>query len=191
MIGAVVLAAGRGTRFGGDKVVAPLRGTAVVRHVVDRLQAGGLAPIVVIVAPGSEEARRALDGTGVAIVENPQRDEGLSASLRLGVASLPETIDGFVVALGDQPDIDPQLVTRMVDVWRDSNAAAVVPEYADGRGNPVLFDDTMRRHLAQLTGDAGARELLERMGDRVVTLSVEGKAPRDVDTPEDLRALEG
>lgn len=191
MIGAIVLAAGEGTRFGGDKVTARLRGLAVVRHVVDRLQEAQLAPIVVIGAPGAHALRDALAGSAATVVENPRRDEGLSASLRLGVESLPAELAGFVVALGDQPGIDAGVVARMLAVWRDSNAAAVVPEYADGRGNPVLFDDTMRRHIALLTGDAGARDLLQRMGDRVVTVPVDAPAPRDIDTPDDLRALEG
>ncbi len=191
MIGAIVLAAGEGTRFGGDKVTAPLRGTPVVRHVVDRLLEAELAPILVIAAPGAQGVRDALAGTAAQVVENPARDEGLSASLRLGVETLAEGVAGFVVALGDQPGIDAAVIARMVAVWRDSNAAAVVPEYSDGRGNPVLFDDTMRRHLAKLTGDAGARALLERMGDRVVVVAVDAPAPRDIDTPEDLRALEG
>lgn len=190
MIGAIVLAAGRGTRFGGPKVTALLRGTPVVRHVVDRLQEGGLAPIVVVCAPGDASVRAAVDGSGVTLVENPVRDEGLSASLRLGVESLPGTVDGFVVALGDQPLIDPEVIRRMLGAWRDSNAAAVVPEYLDGRGNPVLFDNTMRRHLVALTGDAGARDLLQRMDDRVVAVAVDAPAPQDVDTPGDLRALE-
>lgn len=190
MIGAVVLAAGRGTRFEGDKVVAPLRGTAVVRHVVDRLARAGLSPIVVVAAPGAAELRRVLEGTNAQVVENPQRDDGLSASLRCGVASLDASVDGFVVALGDQPEIAPDLLMRLVDAWRNSNAAAVVPEYRNGRGNPVLFDDTMRPRLTRLTGDAGARELLRQMGDRVVTVRVDADAPRDVDTRADLRALD-
>lgn len=190
MIGAIVLAAGQGTRFGGAKVTAPLRGTPIVRHVVDRLQEAGLAPIVVVCAPGDASVRAAVDGSGVMLIENAARDDGLSTSLRLGVESLAGTVEGFVVALGDQPLIDPEVIRRMVGVWRDSNAAAVVPEYRDGRGNPVLFDDTMRRHLVTLTGDAGARELLQRMGDRVVAVAVDAPAPRDVDTPSDLRALE-
>jgi molybdenum cofactor cytidylyltransferase len=188
-IGAVVLAAGRGTRFGGDKVVAPWRGTAVVRHVVDRLACAGLSPIVVVAAPGADEVRRVLEGTEAQVVENARRDDGLSASLRCGVESLDANIDAFVVALGDQPEIAPAVVAHMVEIWRNSNAAAVVPAYRDGRGNPVLFDDTMRRHLTRLTGDAGARGLLEQMGERVVAVPVDADAPRDVDTRDDLRAL--
>ncbi len=190
MIGAVVLAAGRGARFGSDKVVASWGGTPIVRHVVDRLVLAGLSPIVVVCGPDAEGLQTLLDGTDARVVANPRRDEGLSSSLRLGIETLPTALDAFVVALGDQPGIDPALIGRMVDVWRDSNAAAVVPEYRDGRGNPVLFDDTMRRRLMMLTGDAGARELLAGMGDRVVPVPVDADAPRDVDTRDDLRALD-
>jgi CTP:molybdopterin cytidylyltransferase MocA len=62
--------------------------------------------------------------------------------------------------------------------------------YRGVRGNPVLFDDTMRRHLVALRGDSGARDLLDAMGDRVAWVAVDLDAPRDVDTPDDLRALD-
>lgn len=191
MIAAVVLAAGRGERFGGEKVVAELHGIALVRHVVDRLRLAGLSPVIVVAGASSVAVRDALLGTDADVVENPRPDDGMSASLRIGVEALPEECDAFLVALGDQPLLDAGVVRALTDTWRDSNAAAVVPVYRDGRGNPVLFDATMRRRLRALEGDAGARALLEAMGDRVVRLAVEADAPRDVDTPDDLRALGG
>lgn len=191
MIAGVVLAAGRGARFGGDKVLAPLRGQPVVRHVVERLHAAGLSPVLVVGGAGVDALRAALADAPAQVVENAAWMEGLSASLRAGVAALPDESPAFVVALGDQPFIEVAVVRALVETWRGSNAAAVVPAYADGRGNPVLFDATMRRRLAGLHGDTGARALLEAMGDRAVRLPVEGRAPRDIDTPDDLRALEG
>lgn len=191
MIGAVVLAAGRGERFGGDKVLAPLRGIPLVRHAVDRLALAGVSPIVVVGGATGEGVRAALAGTPAEVVVNPNPALGLSASLRTGVEALPAACDAFFVALGDQPLLDVEVLRRLVETWRGSNAAAVVPVYRDGRGNPVLFDGTMRRQLRGLAGDAGARELLEAMGDRVVRVDVDVDAPRDVDSPDDLRAIEG
>jgi molybdenum cofactor cytidylyltransferase len=193
MIGAVVLAAGRGTRFGGGKVLAPWRGVPLVRHVVDRLGLAGLSPVIVVCGAGEEEAalRSAIAGTEARLVVNPRPDDGLSASLRLGVEAMPSEVGAFVVALGDQPSLDVAVVRQMAEHWRDSNAAAVVPVYRGVRGNPVLFDDTMRRHLVVLRGDVGARDLLEAMGERVAWVAVDADAPRDVDTPDDLRALDG
>lgn len=191
MIAAVVLAAGRGERFGGGKVVSELHGIALVRHVVDRLRLAGLSPVIVVAGAISAAVRDALLGTDADVVENPRPEDGMSASLRIGVEALPEECDAFLVALGDQPLLDADVVRALTDTWRDSNAAAVVPVYRNGRGNPVLFDATMRRRLRALEGDAGARDLLEAMGDRVVRVPVDADAPRDVDTPDDLRALGG
>ncbi|MFN8666169.1 MAG: nucleotidyltransferase family protein [Gemmatimonadaceae bacterium] len=191
MIGAVVLAAGRGERFGGEKVLAEVRGIALVRHVVDRLRLAGVSSVVVVAGPAPDGVRAALAGTDADIVPNPAPSDGMSASLALGVAALPEEVDAFVVALGDQPFIDAAVVRALGETWRDSNAAAVVPMYRDGRGNPVLFDASMRRRLQALEGDMGARELLAAMGDRVLRVPVDADAPRDVDTPGDLQALGG
>ncbi|HEX4933179.1 MAG TPA: nucleotidyltransferase family protein [Gemmatimonadaceae bacterium] len=191
MIGAVVLAAGRGERFGGDKVLAEVRGIALVRHVVDRLRLAGLAPVVVVAGPSPDGVRSALVGTDAQVVANPDPSSGMSGSLGLGVSALPVEVDAFVVALGDQPFIEASVVRSLGETWRDSNAAAVVPMYHDGRGNPVLFDASMRRRLQALEGDMGARDLLAAMGDRVLRVPVDGDAPRDVDTPDDLQALGG
>jgi len=191
VIAGVVLAAGQGTRFGGDKVLATVRGTAIVRHVVDRLAAGGLSPVVVVGGASADGVRRALAGSDAQVVVNPRPADGMSASLAIGVAALPPSVDAFVVALGDQPGIDAAVVRALAETWRDSNAAAVVPVYRSGRGNPVLFDHTMRQQLAALSGDAGARDLLASMGDRVVRVTVDADAPRDVDSRDDLHAVGG
>ncbi|MCC6931614.1 MAG: nucleotidyltransferase family protein [Gemmatimonadaceae bacterium] len=191
MIGAVVLAAGRGERFGGDKVLAEVRGIALVRHVVDRLRLAGVACVVVVAPAPGDGVRAALAGTDADVVVNPAPSDGMSASLALGVAALPDEVDAFVVALADQPFIDAAVVRALGETWRDSNAAAVVPMYRDGRGNPVLFDASMRRRLQALEGDMGARDLLVAMGDRVLRIPVDADAPRDVDTPEDLQSLDG
>ncbi len=191
MIAGLVLAAGMGSRFGGAKLVAPLRGTAIVRHVVARLIDAGLTPVVVVAGSDRDAIVDALEGADVEVVVNPNPESGLSSSLRLGVDALPDYVGAFVVALGDQPLIEPAVVRSLVDAWNQSNVAAVVPEYRDGRGNPVLFDATLRRRMAGLTGDVGARNLLEQLGDRVGRVRVDADAPRDVDTLADLESLEG
>lgn len=191
MIGAVVLAAGRAERFGGDKVLAALRGVPMVRHVVDRLTRAGVSPIVVVGGASVDGVRTALADTSADVVVNAEPEHGLSASLRVGIEALPAACGAFFVALGDQPFVDVDVLRELAATWRGCNAAAVVPVYRDGQGNPVLFDGTMRRRLRDLTGDAGARTLLAAMGDRVVRVAIDADAPRDVDTPADLRTLEG
>ncbi len=189
MIAAVVLAAGAGTRFGGPKVMAEHDGVPLVRHVVLRLRAAGIAHVVVIASDHLPGIGDAIEGTEATVLSIPP-GSAMSDSLRKGADSLPAACEAFVVALGDQPLIDPEVVTRLVSTWERSNTAAVVPVYAGGvQGHPVLFDGTMRRHFAQLSGDRGARELLQRMGDRVSWITIDAPVPADVDTPDDLRQL--
>jgi molybdenum cofactor cytidylyltransferase len=190
MIVAVVLAAGAGSRFGGAKVAATIAGTPVVRHVVDRLRKAGIQDVVVTAGEHVAAIRAALDGSGARIV-SVEGNDGMSASLRAGLAALPSRCDAIVVALGDQPFIDTTVVAELITTWSSSNAAAVVPRYQGGvQGHPVLFDATMRRRLSLLTGDRGARDLLREMGDRVVWLDFDHPVPADIDTPADLDELQ-
>lgn len=191
MIGAVVLAAGQATRFGSPKVVARLRGIELVRHVVDRLALAGVSDIVVTAGEHLIAIEAAVSGSSARVIRVPAADSGLSASLNTGVAALSEDCRVFVVALGDEPLIDPLLVKRLREAWEGSNAAAVVPVFRGGvRGHPVLFDISMRRFLRELQGDQGAKGLLDKMADRVIFLPVDADPPRDVDSNEDLAALE-
>jgi molybdenum cofactor cytidylyltransferase len=191
VIGAVVLAAGQATRFGGPKVVARLRGIELVRHVVDRLALAGVSDIVVTAGEHLMAIEAAVSGSSARVIRVPAADSGLSASLNTGVAALSEDCRVFVVALGDEPLIDPLLVKRLREAWEGSNAAAVVPVFRGGvRGHPVLFDISMRRFLRELQGGQGAKSLLDKMADRVIFLPVDADPPRDVDSNEDLAALE-
>ncbi|MBV6522244.1 MAG: Nicotine blue oxidoreductase [Gemmatimonadaceae bacterium] len=190
MISAIVLAAGRATRFGTSKIVAPLWGTPLVRHVVDRLQRAGIDEAVVVAGEASEAIAHAVQGTGARVVVNRDPATGLSGSLRVGLRSVSPDADAILVALGDQPLIDASVVDGMIAAWRSLRGTIVVPVYNGERGNPVLFDRSLRPVLEALEGDRGARDLLADHGGAVYRFRVQAAAPKDVDTVDDLAGLE-
>ena len=191
MIGAIVLAAGRGTRFGGVKVLAAHAGAPLLVHVIDRLRASGLERVIVTAGDHAEAIAAAVAGREVTVV-TVDPEAGMSASIRAGIGALPKECDAFLIALGDQPGIDPVVVRRIIETWERSTSAAVVPVYQDrAPGHPVLLDATLRRRLEVLTGDRGARDLLLALGDRVVWMDVEAPVPVDVDVPADLDRIGG
>ena len=188
MIAGVLLAAGRSTRFGGDKLLAPLHGHPVLYWSASAL-AAEVDAFYVVVPVGDTKRIAALAGLAVVVVEHAGRDAGMASSIAAGIAALPSSADAVVIALGDQPTASPAVVSRLCERWRADGAAAVVPSYRDGRGPPVLFGRASFGALRVLTGDAGARSVLDALGDAAATVAVADAAPFDVDTPEALRRV--
>lgn len=186
MIAGILLASGASTRFGGDKLLAPLDGRPVVRWSADAL-VDRVDTLVVVVREEALTVRRALEGLPIRWAINHDAERGMSTAIRAGIAALPVSVAAAIVALGDQPLVDPGVVERLVARWREHSAPAVQPRYDDGRGHPVLFDRSLFPALSALEGDVGARAVLESVADSLDLLTVAGPRPIDVDTPEALR----
>jgi CTP:molybdopterin cytidylyltransferase MocA len=190
----VVLAAGRGVRFGGDtpKSLLAFRGKPLVEHAVDAAGASGLTPVVVVASDDRviEVLETRIGRGSVQLVRNDAPERGISSSLQVALQSLlpDERIDGVVVGLGDQPLVGAEAYRR-VAAARDAGAELAVATYAGVRGNPVLIGRSHWPEALALGGDEGARVLLRRYGAVEVPCDGTGR-PDDVDTPEDLASLE-
>lgn len=186
MIAGLLLAAGGARRFGSQKLVSLLDGVPLVRRSADAL-AAGTDELIVVVGNESDLVRKALIGLPACVVENKHWQTGMASSLACGIGALPPAAEAVVVALGDQPGIDPAVIHRVIDTWQETAKPIVVAEYVDGRGHPVLFARSMFEELLSLSGDRGAKALIERSTDRLAVVEVKERAPKDVDTEEDLR----
>lgn len=193
-LGAVVLAAGAGRRFGGHKLAAELRGRPLLQHVLDTLDLVRPVVTVVVLGPDAVGLER-IEWREAARIENPDPGRGLSSSVRLGLdaCAVVESLDGVFILLGDQP-LTAQttlvaLSSAAPDAIRDG-ALAVVPDYADGGGaNPVLLLRAGFPLVARLVGDRGLGSALAYRPEKVRSVPLPGSNP-DVDTVADLRTLE-
>lgn len=191
MITAIVLAAGRATRFGAQKLLAPLHGRPLARWTIERVLASVVDDVVVVVGGDEEGLRAALAGLPVRCVPNRDYQDGMSTSLRAGVAALAPGTEATVVVLGDQPDLPSDVIDQLVAAHRHTGKPVVVPLYADGRGHPVLFGADVFPELCAVRGDQGAREVIARDPSRVATVPLARPAPADVDTREEYERLSG
>lgn len=188
---AIVLAAGAGSRFGGDKLRALLGGRPLIAHVVDAARAAGLQPIVIVVPPTGELDD--LDLGAVRRVANPNPAEGLSSSVRLGLRALELDTDVEAAAIlpGDQPLVRPAVIRALVVALDQSpETPFVAPRYADdGAPNPIVARRTIWRLADELAGDHGFGPILASHPELIRLVSVEGANP-DIDTRADLDRLD-
>jgi len=179
----ILLAAGRSARFGREKLLVALAdGTPMAVAALANLSAA-VDSVVAIVRPGDTTVAAALARQGARITECPRAAEGMGESLAWGVRAAPAA-RGWVVALADMPWVSSAMIRRIAGALRDGKAI-VAPSWQGRRGHPVAFAADYYEELIALSGDVGARSILERHEVWLVAADDEGVL-RDVDAPEDL-----
>jgi CTP:molybdopterin cytidylyltransferase MocA len=185
----IVLAAGASTRFGSAKQLVRIAGRPLMHATVSRaVEVTGAATMVVLGARADELAPL-LTHTPASVVINRDWREGIASSIRAGVARLPAACSGVLLVLADQAAVTASDLQRLVGSWRRQPDYVAAALYAGQLGVPAIFPRSRFRELADLRGDIGARMLLHRNPDRVVRVPMESAA-LDIDTPEDLLALD-
>lgn len=185
----LILAAGAASRFGSDKLAALFDGRPLLDHVLDALRAVPLDEIVVVTRP----ERPIPPSADLRVVVNPAPEDGLSSSLRLGLAAVTQIgsppAEAVLVALGDQPRIDPEVMRQLLAAARTSARPVVMPAYdRDGSRNPVLLLRAAFALVDEASGDRGLGPIVDAHPELVHSVSVRGGNP-DVDTPADLARL--
>jgi molybdenum cofactor cytidylyltransferase len=192
-VAGIVLAAGRSSRMAPhNKLLVPDRdGTPMVARVVDHMLASPARPVLVVLGHRAEEVRAALAGRDVQFVQAPDYALGLSASLRAGVAAVPLECSAALVCLGDMPLVTGRMMARLIETYDPDEGRTIVAPTCRGKvGNPVLWDRRFFSDIAGLTGDMGARPLLERHAEAVELVELGDDAVlRDFDTVESLAGL--
>jgi len=188
--GAVILAAGASTRMGEPKQLLPLEGRPLLVRAVEAALASPAWPVVVVVGAHADKIRPVLARHPVLVAENPAWAEGMASSLRAGIDTLRQfsrSLDAALIALCDQPAFSAEAIAHLVAAQRTTGRSIVAARYAERLGAPALF---LREHfaaLAALTGEEGARTLLQQHADRVAAVDLPELAI-DLDTPGDYAA---
>ena len=191
-IAALVLAAGRSSRMApANKLLIEVDGVPMARRAVDAALASQAVATIAVIGNEAARVRQAFAGCDIAIVENPDFAAGLSSSLRAGLASLPDDIDGVLVLLGDMPRITAAHLDRLIAAFApDEGRSICIPTHRAKRGNPILWDARFLPDMRTLDGDQGARGLIGRHADQVCEVEMPDDAVLlDVDTPGALAAL--
>jgi molybdenum cofactor cytidylyltransferase len=186
---ALLLAAGAGRRFGGPKLLAPLRGRPLLLHALDLALgcAAVNAGLWVVTGAHREAVGSCLAGAPAALVHNPAWAQGMGGSIATGVAVLPADTNAVLLLLADQAALGMADIDRLCAAWLAHPGAPVAAAHRGGSGAPAIFPRAWWPRLMALEGDLGARDLLRREpGLRTVAMPNAGK---DVDTAAQLARL--
>jgi molybdenum cofactor cytidylyltransferase len=189
--GGIILAAGASSRMGRVKQLLEIGGQPLVVRAAESALAAGLWPVIVVLGAQAEKIRPALARLPVLPVENAAWSEGMAASIRAGIGALQQfsrAMDGAVIALCDQPAFSAEVVARLFAAQAATGKGIAAARYLGRHGAPALF---LRAHfpaLAALTGEEGARALLNGPAEQVAAVDLP-ELGCDLDTPADYAAL--
>lgn len=189
VIGAVLLAAGSGSRLGGrPKSLLELGGVSLIRRQLIALSGAGVDEVVVVLGHHADAIEAAVQDFPVTLARNPAPDDGQASSVRIGLQALSGKLDAVIVALADQPLVNAQDITALIAAFKQRGAAAmVVPRAAGEPGNPVMFEAALRDEWLAGDVDAACRRWREDNPGRVHWFDTDNTRYRvDIDTPADL-----
>ncbi|MCX6134492.1 MAG: nucleotidyltransferase family protein [Ignavibacteriales bacterium] len=181
----IILAAGNSSRLGLPKQLLQYHGMSLLRHAAETALATHPAEIVAVVGFESDRMRHELDDLPVHIVVNSTWQEGISSSIREGIESLPPASDAGLLMLCDQPFVTTELLIRLITGCTDSRPIAATG-YEQTSGVPACFKRSLFPELMDLTGDRGAKRVIDKNPSRVATILFDA-ANIDIDTLEDYQ----
>lgn len=189
-IATIILAAGGSARLGQPKQLIQSNGESLVRRMAQQALALRAGPVVVVLGANQDRIMKELTGLAITTVVNSTWSEGMASSLRTGLRALDtESTEAFLVVLTDQPYVTADLLQRLIDTRQSTGRGIIASRYAepDGiLGVPALFDTHYRREFLNLTGDTGARKLIQQYASDSTSVLFP-LAGIDLDTPADLR----
>lgn len=190
-VAALLLAAGKSSRMGTNKMLEEIDGRPMVARTAQRLLASRARPIVAVLGNMAGEVDIALGKLPVERVQNPDFADGLATSLVRGIAALPAGVEGVIVCLGDMPLIAGRDLDRLIAAFNPlEGRAIVVPTRRGRRGNPVLWSRQFFPEMLSLSGDSGARKLIDDHADLVAEIEMDSDSIFiDIDTPQALAEL--
>ena len=188
--GILILAAGNSSRFGEPKQLLYFKGKSLLRNVAEE-SLKTTNSVVVVTGSKDPEISREIENLKVKIIENLNWSEGMGSSIQIGFKQLLDsfpTIENCIISVCDQPFIDNSVFIELIGMQKDSQKGIVASKYADTLGTPVLFTKKYFEKLSKLSGQEGAKKLLQKFKDDIAEISFE-KGAIDIDTQNDYQQL--
>ena len=183
-LAAIVLAAGKSSRMGTNKLLLEVGGKRVLDHILSKLSP---IPTFVVLGHRPEDIKGLAEDQGAITVHNPDYEMGMTTSFQAGLRALPDDIETVFMVLSDTFGFKHELLANMMEVLEENNEALIVsPIHESKRGHPVLFRRAILDEFMQLSGNETMKDVVNHHESRHIYVESDIWATIDLDTPEDL-----
>ena len=190
MISAILLAAGQSKRMNGEnKLTKEIQGIPLIKHSVKNILAASIDELIIVLGYQKEIIEKLIDkNEKIKFFFNKDFESGLASSIKTGLDNLSEKKEAFFICLGDMPMVNHNIYNQLIK-FKD-NKEIIVPNYKGQQGNPVLFDKSMKEKIMNITGDVGAKKILEVNKDKILNLEIDDQSiTKGFDTQDNFNSL--
>ena len=172
MISAILLAAGQSKRMNGEnKLTKEIQGAPLIKHSVKNILASSIDELIVVLGYQKETIEKLINkNEKIKFVFNKDFESGIASSIKTGLNNLSEKTEAFFICLGDMPMVNPNIYNQLIKSI--NKREIIVPTYKGQQGNPVLFAKSMKEKIINISGDIGAKKILELNKDKILNLEI-------------------
>ncbi|MDP2087799.1 MAG: XdhC family protein [Flavobacteriaceae bacterium] len=187
-VSCIVLAAGKSTRMGKQKLLLPYQKTSIIKSIVNKSLNSNSSQTIVVIGSHKKEVKEELTNCLVDLVENKSFEDGMLSSVQAGVSAVDQKTDGIIILLGDQPMVSEAIINRLITTFQKTNKGLIIPTFGNKRGHPVLISTKYKQQINELNPEVGLRELFLKNSQDILEIKVETDIIlKDIDTPEDYK----
>ena len=190
MVSAILLAAGQSKRMVGEnKLTKKIQGVPLIKHSVKNILAASIDELIIVLGYQKEIIEKHIDkNEKIKFVFNKDFESGMASSIKTGLNHLSKNTEAFFICLGDMPMVNHDIYNQLIK-FKD-NKEIIVPTYKEQQGNPVLFDNSMKETVMNITGDVGAKKILELNKDKILNLEINDQSiTKGFDTQDNFDSL--
>ena len=190
MISAILLAAGQSKRMVGEnKLAKKIQGVPLIKHSVKNILAASIDELIIVLGYQKEIIEKLIDkNEKIKFVFNKNFESGMASSIKTGLDNLSGKTEAFFICLADMPMVNHDIYNQLIKS-KDNNEI-IVPNYKRQQGNPVLFNKSMKGKIMNITGDVGAKKILELNKDKILNLEIDDQSiTKGFDTQDNFNSL--
>ena len=190
MISAILLAAGKSKRMDGEnKLAKKIQGIPLIKHSVKNILTSSIDELIIVLGHQKEIVEKLIDkNEKIKFIFNKDFENGMASSIKTGLSNLSEKTESFFICLGDMPMVNRGVYNQLIK--SRNSKEIIVPVHKGQQGNPVLFSKTMKEKIMDITGDVGAKKILELNKDKILNLEINDQSiTKGFNTQDDFSSL--